>query len=173
MTKLNKFIFVLYLLFFADNVYSQNIAYANLDSIIQNSNVGKNIISYFNKENNELINEFKNNEKNFREKELSLQNQKNILDANEYSKKIDEIKKEINLFNVEHKKKINQVKIKNDEVLKSLMNEINKILKEFAETNNIDIIFSSNQMLIGKSNLDVTDDLLKIVNKKINNFKIK
>ena len=53
------------------------------------------------------------------------------------------------------------------------MNEINKILKEFAETNNIDIIFSSNQMLIGKSKLDVSNDLLNIVNKQITNFKNK
>ena len=55
----------------------------------------------------------------------------------------------------------------------SLCIEINKILKEFAENNNIDIIFSSNQMLIGKSSLDVTDDLLEQVNSKIKNFKIK
>ena len=57
--------------------------------------------------------------------------------------------------------------------MKALMTEINKILKEFAEKNNIDIIFSSNQMLIGKSTLDVSKDLLKIVDKKITKFEIK
>ena len=36
--------------------------------------------------------------------------------------------------------------------------KVNSILKEFAENNNIDIILSSNQMLIGKSNLDVTNE---------------
>ena len=46
------------------------------------------------------------------------------------------------------------------------------ILKEFAENNNIDIILSSNQMLIGKSNMDVTDEILKNVNNKIKNFNI-
>ena len=58
-----------------------------------------------------------------------------------------------------------------DNVSKLFQNEINIILKEFAEKNNIDIIFSSNQMLIGKSNLDVTDELLKIVNIKLKKFK--
>ena len=37
---------------------------------------------------------------------------------------------------------------------------------------NIDIILSSQQIVIGKSELDVTNDILKIVNEKINNFKI-
>ncbi len=172
MTRLHKFIFILYLLFSTENVYGQNIAYANIDSVIKNSNVGKKIISYFSNKNNELIKDFKNKEKIFKEKEQSLKSQKNILDNNEYIKKVDEIKKEVNSFNIEHKKKINQIKTKNDEVLKALMDEINKILKEFAETNNIDIIFSSNQMLIGKSKLDVSNDLLNIVNEKITNFKI-
>ena len=172
MTRFHKFIFILYLLFSTENVYGQNIAYANIDSVIKNSNVGKKIISYFSNKNNELIKDFKNNEKIFKETEQSLKSQKNILDNNEYIKKVDEIKKEVNSFNIEHKKKINQIKTKNDEVLKALMDEINKILKEFAETNNIDIIFSSNQMLIGKSKLDVSNDLLNIVNEKITNFKI-
>ena len=173
MTRFNTFILIFYLLFSAKNVYGQNIAYANIDSVIKNSNVGKEIISYFSNANNELIKDFKNKEKIFKEKEQSLESQKNILDGNEYIKKVDEIKKEINSFNIEHKKKINQIKTKNDEVLKALMDEINKILKEFAENNNIDIIFSSNQMLIGKSKLDVSNDLLNIVNEKITNFKIK
>ena len=172
MTRFHKFIFILYLLFSTENVYGQNIAYANIDSVIKNSNVGKKIISYFSNKNNELIKDFKNKEKIFKEKEQSLKSQKNILDNNEYIKKVDEIKKEVNSFNIEHKKKINKIKTKNDEVLKALMDEINKILKEFAETNNIDIIFSSNQMLIGKSKLDVSNDLLNIVNEKITNFKI-
>ena len=43
--------------------YSQNIAYANLDLIIQNSEVGKKIISYFSDKNEKMINEFKANEK--------------------------------------------------------------------------------------------------------------
>ena len=172
MTRFHTLILIVYLLFSAENVYSQNIAYANIDSVIKNSNVGKKIISYFSNKNNELIKDFKNKEKIFKEKEQSLKSQKNILDNNEYIKKVDEIKKEVNSFNIEHKKKINQIKTKNDEVLKALMDEINKILKEFAETNNIDIIFSSNQMLIGKSKLDVSNDLLNIVNEKITNFKI-
>jgi len=82
------------------------------------------------------------------------------------------IKKEIKEFNDVNAKKINQSKIERDEVSKGFMTEINKILKEYAEKNKIDIIFSSNQMLIGKSEYDVTDDLLKEVNIKIKNFKI-
>ena len=50
---------------------------------------------------------------------------------------------------------------------------INKILREYAEKNSIDMIISSNQILIGKSELDVTKEILELVNNKIKKFEIK
>ena len=58
------------------------------------------------------------------------------------------------------------------EVEPRFIKELQNILNEFAEKKNIDIILSSNQILIGRSSLDVTNDILKIVNDKIKNFKI-
>ena len=63
--------------------YSQNIAYANLDLIIQNSEVGKKIISYFSDKNEKMINEFKTNEKIIRDKERSLISQKNVIESDD------------------------------------------------------------------------------------------
>ena len=153
--------------------YSQNIAYANLDLIIQNSEVGKKIISYFSDKNEKMINEFKTNEKIIRDKERSLISQKNVIEPDEYIKKIEIIKKEIQEFNNKSKKQLRELNQEKETVSKSFLIEVNKILKEYAEKNKVDIIFSSKQMLIGKSSLDLTENILKSVNKKIKNFEIK
>ena len=153
--------------------YSQNIAYANLDLIIQNSEVGKKIILYFSDKNEKMINEFKANENIIRDKEKSLISQKNVIEPDEYAKKIEIIKKEIQEFNNKSKKQLRELNQEKETVSKSFLIEVNKILKEYAEKNKIDIIFSSKQMLIGKSSLDLTDNILKNVNKKIKNFEIK
>ena len=153
--------------------YSQNIAYANLDLIIQNSEVGKKIISYFSDKNEKMINEFKANEKIIRDKERSLISQKNVIEPDEYIKKIEIIKKEIQEFNNKSKNQLRELNQEKETVSKSFLIEVNKILKEYAEKNKIDIIFSSKQMLIGKSSLDLTENILKSVNKKIKNFEIK
>ena len=173
MNKIKTFIIILLFSTFSNYTYAQNIAYANLDTVIKTSKTGKDIIVYFSKKNESLINKIKENEKVIREKEKSLLSQKNILDAEEFSNKIKIIKDEIKIFNNNNQKKIKQINIEREKVLKSFLVEINKVLKEFAEKNNIDIILSSSQMLIGKSDLDVTNDLLEIVNKKIKNFKFK
>jgi len=170
--KINFFVYVIFLVLISNYSYSQNIAYANLDLIIKNSNVGKKIITYFDDKNKEMIKQIKNEEKKIREKEKSLISQKNILQEDEYLKKVNIIKKEVEVFNNNSKEKINQLNIKKEKISKLFLVEVNKILRDYAEINNIDIIFSSNQMLIGKSNLDLTKNILENVNNKINNFKI-
>lgn len=167
-----SFLFVLLISFYT-NCYSQNIAYANLDTIVKTSEVGKKIITYFSDKNNDLLKKVKIDEKDLRLREESLISQKNILNPDEYQKKVKEIQIDINKLNEKNSKKLNNINNEKNIVTKSFLDEINIILKEFAETNKIDIIVSSNQILIGKSNLDVTDEILNLVNKKIRKFEIK
>ena len=173
MNKFNNYILIIIIIFFSTKSYAQNIVYANLDIIIKDSNVGKKIIIYFDEEKKKLIYQIKKEEKILKEKEKSLVSQKNILQEDEYLKLVENLKIEINEFNISNQNKSKKINVENDQVTKSFLNEINKILKQFAETNNIDIILSSNQMLIGKSKLDVTQELMKMVNEKINKFEIK
>jgi len=168
------YIYILFILSitFTTNSYSQKIAYANLDLIINSSDVGKKIISYFSSKNDKLIQEVKEKKIEINESEKKLISQKNILDDNEYNKKINILKKQIEEFNKISSEKKNQLNLEKNKVSESFLIEINKILRDYAEGNNIDIIFSSNQMLVGKSNLDVTQNILNEVNKNITNFKI-
>ena len=153
--------------------YSQNIVFADLDKIIKNSDAGKKIITYFLNENKILLNEFETIKNEIKKKEQSLISQKNLIAEDEYLKKIDSLKKEVNNFNSMSNKKSKELNDFKIMVSNSFKKEINKILKEFSEKNKIDLIISSNQILIGKSNIDVTNDLLIIVNKKITKFEIK
>tara|TARA_Y100000817_G_scaffold294946_1_gene269237 strand:+ start:134 stop:448 length:315 start_codon:yes stop_codon:yes gene_type:complete len=95
-----KFLFFLFILsFYISNSYSQTIAYANFDKIVKTSIVGKKIITYFSEKNEKMMKEIKSKESKIIESEKSLLSQKNILQADEYKKKVDSIKIEINEFN--------------------------------------------------------------------------
>ena len=173
MIKYKIIFFFLINLVISNYSYSQNIVFADLDKIIKNSDAGKKIITYFLNENKILLNEFETIKNEIKKKEQSLISQKNLIAEDEYLKKIDSLKKEVNNFNSMSSKKSKELNDFKIMVLNSFKKEINKILKEFSEKNKIDLIISSNQILIGKSNIDVTNDLLIIVNKKITKFEIK
>ena len=168
--KLYKLIIILALI--TSVCEAQNLAYANLERIVNTSEVGKKIISSFAKKNEKLLEEFRIEEEKIKEKEKKLISQKNILQENEYIKKLNQLKQEVNFFNESNKKKLNELSSNRDKILDSFLKEIKKTLADFAEQKQIDLILSSNQIIIGKSNLDVTKDILIIVNKKIENFEI-
>jgi len=172
--KKKKLILIFFItLFFIPYSYSQNIAYANMEKIINTSEVGKKIILYFNEKNENLSKEIKKQEKELIEKEKSLIAQKNVLTQDEFSKRAESIKQEIQNFKKNRTEKIETLNYNKDKISKNFLSEINIVLKDYAEKNKIDIIISSNQMLIGKSSLDVTENILNDVNSKIKKFEIK
>tara|TARA_Y100001970_G_scaffold194775_1_gene236781 strand:+ start:6631 stop:7143 length:513 start_codon:yes stop_codon:yes gene_type:complete len=168
---IRSFVLIFVVILFATKSFSQSIAYANLNKILNKSNVGSEIIKFYSKKNEKLLQQFKTKEAEIREKEKLLISQKNILQNDEYTNKLNSLKEEINNFNISNKEQL--LSLKNDQEKKTrlLMDDINVILKEYAEKNKIDIILQSNQILIGKSSMDITDDILNIVNEKIKKFK--
>ena len=172
MTKFKFYKLIIIFTLLASVCKAQSIAYANLDLIVTTSDVGKKIISNYKKKNKKLLEEFKIEEKKIKEKEKKLISQKNILQDDEYIKRVDQLKKEVNIFNEQNKKKLYDLNLDRDKILESFLKEINKTLNVFADQNKIDLILSSKQIIIGKSNLDVTNDILIIVNKKIKGFEI-
>ena len=53
-----------------------------------------------------------------------------------------------------------------------LLKLINPILVEFSKNNSISILLQKKNVIIGKTELDITDKIIKIVNKKVSKFKI-
>ena len=48
-----------------------------------------------------------------------------------------------------------------------ILKSINEILSEYSKKNAISIIINKNNIIIGKVNLDITSDILDLLNKKI------
>tara|TARA_B100000795_G_C22765124_1_gene425363 strand:- start:832 stop:1254 length:423 start_codon:yes stop_codon:yes gene_type:complete len=112
-------------------------------------------------------------EKNLQAEESKISSQKNVLDPKEYIKKINQLKKDISEYQVLRKKTIN--KNNNNEIkAKSLFfDNLDIILAEYSKINSISIIMYKKNVIIAKTELDITSDILKILNKKIKSIKLK
>ena len=51
--------------------------------------------------------------------------------------------------------------------------KIKPILAEYAAENDIDMVIQKKNIIMGKTNLDITNEILKIVDNKITKLKIK
>ena len=85
---MKKILFIFVILFYQTNVYSSNIVYLDVQYIIDNSKLGifyKNNVKIIQDENNLKL---KNKEKEIKDKEAEINNQKNILNKDEIEKKL-------------------------------------------------------------------------------------
>lgn len=150
-----------------------NITFIDMDKIISTSKPGSSILKQLTLINKKNFEYFKNEEKKIKNKEMKIIKQKNIISETEFKKNIEELKLEINDYNKKKTKIIDDFdKLKIDNT-NYLLKKISLILKKFSTEKSISIILQKKNLVIGKTEFDITDDIIKIVDKEINEFKIK
>ena len=166
-------LFIFFLIFISPVSSEQKIVFVDMDRLVSTSKPGSSIFNQLKDINNKNLNFLKKEEKKFKEKEKKLITQKNIISENDFKNKVDELKSEVNNYNQNRKQmieKFNKLKVENTN---SLLKLINPILAKFSNENEISIILQKKDLIIGKTELDITDEIIKIINNEIKEFKIK
>ena len=161
-------------LFFANTVNSeQNIAFIDMDRVISKSNSGSSILNQLNDINNKNLIFLKKEEKKFKEKEAKLISQKNIISETDFKTKVNTLKVEIDKYNQNRNKIITEFKKLKVESTNKLLKLINPILIKFSNEKKISILLQKKDLIIGKTELDITEEVIKIINIEVKEFKIK
>ena len=147
------------------NSYSvEKIVYLDLDFLLTNSNKGKEIlinIENINKENIKILKEKKNLLNN---EEKKLLQQKYILTSEIYSEKRKSLKNQIKNFNEEKNTIALKFKKQREEKINNFLKIVDKILAEYVKKNSIDIVLNKKDILMGKNNYNITNDIMQIIN---------
>ena len=151
---------------------NDTIAYVDMDLIMNKSKVGKQISKKLSEEHNSNLNYFKTKEEELKNKETKLISQQNILDKAELEKQLKELQLDASKYRNEKSKRISDLNSKKLKATKILLEKINPILSEYADKNSISIIMQKKDIVIGKTELDKTDEILKIIDEKINKINI-
>ena len=161
-------------LFFTNLAFSeQSIAFIDMNKVISVSNSGSSILKQLNELNNKNLKFLKGQEKKFKEKEIKLISQKNIISETDFKNKIDELKSEIKNYNQKRNEMLtdfNKLKLDNTN---NFLKLINSILVKFSNDKGISIILKKNDLVVANTELDITDDVIKIINIEVKEFKIK
>jgi outer membrane protein len=165
---------LVFFLFFTNQALSeQKIAFIDMDKVISTSKSGSSILKQLTDLNNKNLDFLKKEEKKFKEKETKLISQKNIISENDFKNKVDELKSEIKGYNQNRSKLLadfNKLKV---DSTNDLLKLINPILLKFLNDKEISIILQKKDLVVAKTQLDITDDVIKIVNSEVKEFKIK
>ena len=128
---------------------------------------GKSLIKQLEKIHKKNIEEFKKIAEDLKTEESSILSKKNILSPDEYNKKVDTLKNKISNYKKNRQKKIDSISKKKIDATSKLLKEITPILADYSKKNEISIILKHKDILLGKIDLDITNEIIEIVNLKV------
>lgn len=167
MHNIIKLLFILCLFFCNVSKGAEKIVFVDIDAIINQSDIGKKL-------NKQLNDSFKKEDKNItelekklKEKEDNILKQKNILSEDELNKKIQNLRNDIASFQKKKLEITEKFRKKKLDQTNKLVSKLNSILSAFAEQNEISIIIQKQNIVIGKSALDITKNIMEIFNKEV------
>ena len=169
MKFLNKFFFIS--IFFFLNIAQVNssepIAYIDMDFIIKNSEIGKKTLNSINNLNEKNLNELKNNEKILKDLENDIISKKNIISKEEFDKEVLFFKEKANKFKEDQSKMVEDFNNYKKKEFDGIISKISPIINAYMEKKSVKILLDSKNILIGRSNLNLTNEVIKEINEKI------
>ena len=166
----NKKFFLIFILFFSIINFVKaeiNIAYIDMQYIMDNSLAGKSIKKQLEELHKKNLSDFKKKEESLKKKEKEVIAKKNILSDEEFQKEISKLRTNVKNYNLERNDRINSLTKKRIESMESIVKSLSPIIADFSKKNNISLIVDKKYIIVGKTELNVTKKILDILNSKI------
>jgi len=161
------FIFILFFLNFSHVNSSEPIAYIDIDFIMKNSDIGKKTLVSINNLNNKNINELKNKEKILKDLESEILSKKNIISKENFDKEVLLFKEKANRFKEDQSIMVKDFNNYKKKELDDILRKISPIINVYMEKKSVKILLDSKNILIGRSNLNLTNEVMREINEKI------
>ena len=170
---MKKFFFLIFFLInFTHSHAEENIVYIDINKIINESKVGMSLNEQLKKINDKNIKEFKTAEASLKSEEENILKQKNILKEEDFSIKVNNLREKYESYNQTKKNKNNNLRKRRDNAAGKILTTVNEILRDYSVKNSISMIIDKKNIVIGKTQLDITNDILDLLNKKITNISL-
>ena len=170
--KQSKILLIFLIFFFYSTGIKANTAFINLEFLINTSKVG----IYINDEINKIIKvqsvDFEKKEKDLKKNESELLSKKNITEKDQYEKELIKFKNNIFNYNNYKKKLIRSTQEKKINSINKLMKIIQPLLTKYIDKNNITVLLDKKNILIGNNELDITPDIIILLNEKVKKMEL-
>tara|TARA_B110000003_G_scaffold45756_1_gene43688 strand:+ start:150 stop:668 length:519 start_codon:yes stop_codon:yes gene_type:complete len=143
--------------------------FLDIDFVLNNSNFGKSIYLELEKINKKNIDNLNKIEKMLKEKKESIDKTKNISSKEKLQKDVTLFNKEVEKYRTEKNKILQDFKLKKKKELDNFLIKINPIIQEYMKNNSIDIVLEKNQIFMGNTNIDITNNIIELINQKFKN----
>ena len=98
--------------------------------------------------------------------ESSIKKKKNVISDEAYNKEVIDFKKKFQEFSKEKNKIVKEFNVFKKKEIENIFKKINPIINSYIEENSVDLLLDSKNIFMGAKKLDLTEDILKKINKE-------
>ena len=170
---MKKIIFItLLLLFHSVNSFAENPHFIDFAKVLNSSKPGAEAQKKLKAKVIAESEKFKKLEENIRKEESDIISQKSKLSAEEYKKKVEVLRKKVSTIQKDKKNSFTNIAKSRNVAKQSLLKAVNPIVKKYMEDNKIRIILAKKGVVMGDTTLEITDQVIAILNKELPSIKI-
>jgi len=165
-----KFILLILINFlFFEKILANNLAFIDFNYILNNSTAGIQLVNKLQKTNVSNIKILKNEQLDINNEKLEIEKKKNILSNEELNIKISKYNTRLEKFNLKQDEMSNNFKKLRENEITDFIKNINPLIENYMVKNNIDLIIKKESIYISKTDLDISNEIIKLIDSKINN----
>ena len=164
---------VLFILFLSPyKVFADIPHFLDFKYILNQSDAGKKAQNFLK---NKLDKGFKNlreKEKNIQDEEKKVIQQKKIVSPEEYKKKVTSLRSKVSSLQKERNSLLESVAKQRSSARSELLKNLNPIIKEYMEEKKIRMVVDKKSLLLADENLNITKDIIFLLNKKLKSINL-
>ena len=154
-------------------ISNDKIFYVNVNKIINQSVAGNFINQEIEKLRKINLSDLQTKKDNLIKEEQKILSQKNILSKDDYNKQLNILKDKVENYNKNQSIIIKELNEKRSKAKNDLMKHLNEILTDYAIKNDISFILNKKNVVVAKKDLDITDNIIILLNKKVDKITFK
>ena len=154
------------------NAFADNSYFIDFDKVLNLSKAGKSAQISLKKKFDNATKKFKEQEDIIRKEETKIISQKKLITPEEYQKQVELLRKKVADLQKKKQATFKSVAQSRNDARQALLKAVNPIMKKYMETNNIRLIVDKKSLVLGDATLEITDQIINILNKEFPSLKI-
>ena len=168
-----KIFLILFLFFFnTSQIFADSPYFLDFKMILNQSDAGKKAQSFLKNRLDSGIKKLNEKQKKLQEEEKKIIQQKKIISSDEYKKKVTDLRTKVSSLQSERNKILEGVAKKRTKARRELLKNLNPIMKEYMKEKNIKMVIDKKDVLLADENLDITKDIMVLLNKKLKSINL-
>jgi len=162
----------LLLLFSLQTKLFSEIRYVDFKYVLNESKAGKKAQDYLKKKLENGVKDLKNKEKAIQDEEKKIIQQKKLISAEEYKKQVTKLREKVSSLQTQRNKLLDSVAKQRSKARTELLKNLNPIIKDYMQEKKIRLVLEKKSILLADENLNITDEITDLLNKKLKSIKL-